>query len=481
MINEHGSRTLQEARSWGTAAAQPRVPEDLRHRDRPDPRRPAGGHPRRAGDGRGLAGLGRAAHLRTHGIEEATAALTHAHHRAAPGPTHLMPAPRGSARAPHPHRGGRAAGRALHDGLPLPAHRAARGHQARHRVARPSRGRGPVRGPGRGRRERKVGADSTAGSTADRDRVRRPKRAPAPGPRRRTDWAGRCVRSGWSTGTRAGAWSVIENAMAAGMAIEEVYLELLTPALRSVGDRWETGEITVADEHVASADHAAPDRPTRAPVLAAGPQARHGRDRRAGRRDPQPADRPVRGPAPRARLPGARPRRRRARRLAGVDRGRDRQPRSRCASAAPPPGNEAGVVDADRRRAGSDGPRSSWSAGGRSPARTGHGRSAPTGWDPHAGSARPDRAPPPRRRSGTQPAEPGLAEPAPVIQIGRQLRSSDVEPLVLNCGRRPTTPPSTEPTGLRRRLDREVAMFTGSAETSPGPTSPPPGSGSSTG
>ena len=54
-------------------------------------------------------------------------------------------------------------------------------------------------------------------------------------------------------GDEAGAWSVIENAMGAGMAIEEVYLDLLTPALRSVGDRWESGEITVADEHVASA------------------------------------------------------------------------------------------------------------------------------------------------------------------------------------------------------------------------------------
>ncbi len=70
--------------------------------------------------------------------------------------------------------------------------------------------------------------------------------------RRRIDWAGRATER-MIDGDENGAWSVIENAMVAGMAIEDVYLHLLTPALRSVGDRWETGAITVADEHVASA------------------------------------------------------------------------------------------------------------------------------------------------------------------------------------------------------------------------------------
>ena len=41
--------------------------------------------------------------------------------------------------------------------------------------------------------------------------------------------------------------------MAAGMDLEEVYLELLVPALRSIGDRWATGDISVADEHLAAA------------------------------------------------------------------------------------------------------------------------------------------------------------------------------------------------------------------------------------
>ncbi len=91
--------------------------------------------------------------------------------------------------------------------------------------------------------------DSRAGSSLD---------GPAAGAgaprrtRRRIDWAGRATER-MVDGDEAGAWSVIESAMAAGMAIEEVYLDLLTPALRSIGDRWESGEITVADEHVASA------------------------------------------------------------------------------------------------------------------------------------------------------------------------------------------------------------------------------------
>lgn len=88
-------------------------------------------------------------------------------------------------------------------------------------------------------------SNAARATTADGDALPRQ-------PRRRIDWAGRaCERM--LDGDEAGAWSVIDGAMSAGMAIEEVYVDLLTPALRSVGDRWESGEITVADEHVASA------------------------------------------------------------------------------------------------------------------------------------------------------------------------------------------------------------------------------------
>jgi excisionase family DNA binding protein len=70
--------------------------------------------------------------------------------------------------------------------------------------------------------------------------------------RRRTNWAGRAEER-MVCGDEAGAWSVIDSALSAGMTLEEVYLELLVPALRSIGDRWATADLSVTDEHVASA------------------------------------------------------------------------------------------------------------------------------------------------------------------------------------------------------------------------------------
>jgi methanogenic corrinoid protein MtbC1 len=49
-----------------------------------------------------------------------------------------------------------------------------------------------------------------------------------------------------------GAWSVVESALVSGATPREIHLELLAPALRSIGQRWADGEITVADEHRAS-------------------------------------------------------------------------------------------------------------------------------------------------------------------------------------------------------------------------------------
>lgn len=51
----------------------------------------------------------------------------------------------------------------------------------------------------------------------------------------------------------AGAWSLIESAMTGGMSPEQIYVELLTPALESIGDKWARGEVSVAQEHQASA------------------------------------------------------------------------------------------------------------------------------------------------------------------------------------------------------------------------------------
>lgn len=54
-------------------------------------------------------------------------------------------------------------------------------------------------------------------------------------------------------GDAAGAWTVVDNAMAAGLDAGGVYGELFVPVLRSIGDRWEAGAYTVAQEHQASA------------------------------------------------------------------------------------------------------------------------------------------------------------------------------------------------------------------------------------
>ncbi len=54
-------------------------------------------------------------------------------------------------------------------------------------------------------------------------------------------------------GDEPGAWSVLEAALASDHSPSEVLLQLVAPALESIGDRWHAGELTVADEHRASA------------------------------------------------------------------------------------------------------------------------------------------------------------------------------------------------------------------------------------
>ena len=74
--------------------------------------------------------------------------------------------------------------------------------------------------------------------------------------------AGRGVRSApWAermearlvAGDAAGAWGVVEAAMAAGASPDRVYTEVITPALVSIGDRWAGGELDIASEHRATA------------------------------------------------------------------------------------------------------------------------------------------------------------------------------------------------------------------------------------
>lgn len=71
------------------------------------------------------------------------------------------------------------------------------------------------------------------------------------GGRPRARWDDR-FESRLLAGDAAGAWGVVEAALAAGTEADEVYTEVMSPALTSIGQRWERGELDVAIEHRAS-------------------------------------------------------------------------------------------------------------------------------------------------------------------------------------------------------------------------------------
>ncbi len=64
-------------------------------------------------------------------------------------------------------------------------------------------------------------------------------------------WAER-LESRLVDGDAAGAWGVIDKALSSGMALDAIYIELLTPAMISIGQRWNAGELDIAIEHRAS-------------------------------------------------------------------------------------------------------------------------------------------------------------------------------------------------------------------------------------
>ncbi|MGW0228446.1 cobalamin-dependent protein [Actinopolymorpha singaporensis] len=75
-------------------------------------------------------------------------------------------------------------------------------------------------------------------------------------PARRGDWRPEAYRTRLGErmleGDEAGAWSVVESALVSGVAPKEVILGVLAPAMRALGDGWEEGRHTVAEEHRAS-------------------------------------------------------------------------------------------------------------------------------------------------------------------------------------------------------------------------------------
>ncbi len=54
-------------------------------------------------------------------------------------------------------------------------------------------------------------------------------------------------------GDEAGAWAVIQDALASGMSPAQFHLEVLTPTLQYLGSQWLAGQLSIATEHRASA------------------------------------------------------------------------------------------------------------------------------------------------------------------------------------------------------------------------------------
>ena len=70
--------------------------------------------------------------------------------------------------------------------------------------------------------------------------------------RSRADHVGRLVAR-LVAGDEAGAWIVVQRALAGGVSPTELYLRVLSPAMAEIGDRWARGEVSVGQEHQASA------------------------------------------------------------------------------------------------------------------------------------------------------------------------------------------------------------------------------------
>lgn len=67
----------------------------------------------------------------------------------------------------------------------------------------------------------------------------------------RAPWAER-LEARLIDGDMQGARGVIDKAMSSGAGLDSIYLEVLTPALVRIGERWSEGELDVAVEHRAS-------------------------------------------------------------------------------------------------------------------------------------------------------------------------------------------------------------------------------------
>jgi methanogenic corrinoid protein MtbC1 len=54
-------------------------------------------------------------------------------------------------------------------------------------------------------------------------------------------------------GDEAGAWNLVEEALASGATPDAVLLDIICPSMHSIGERWSTNELSIGAEHVAAA------------------------------------------------------------------------------------------------------------------------------------------------------------------------------------------------------------------------------------
>jgi methanogenic corrinoid protein MtbC1 len=86
----------------------------------------------------------------------------------------------------------------------------------------------------------------------DLDDLTRPPAARSP---RRHRWsqARQRLTARMLAGDLEGSWAIIEQTLARGGQPTAIYLELLAPCLRAIGDSWAAGEATVGEEHCVTA------------------------------------------------------------------------------------------------------------------------------------------------------------------------------------------------------------------------------------
>ncbi|MFM2183380.1 MAG: hypothetical protein RJB61_1674 [Actinomycetota bacterium] len=69
--------------------------------------------------------------------------------------------------------------------------------------------------------------------------------------RRRAPWSDR-LEARLIAGDGRGAWGVIEMALSSGASLDEVYIDIISPAMQSIGAKWADGKLDIAVEHRAT-------------------------------------------------------------------------------------------------------------------------------------------------------------------------------------------------------------------------------------